>query len=212
MILSMVGGYAPVPSTTEAGLNNYLAYVSQDIESFDHGELFEFKVGGAKGLSVNVSGIFLDREINGKIAFIMVDDLQFFIAFGLATPDRWISEGENTFTTVLSSVSFFTPTPMDGICPVSADPTFGYSEDNPIKIGEGDPFIGPSLERAYLDLLYGPNGQSVSYERIGSLSHGDTILDLYSVSYDNPATTVTLYLDIYERRQLRIPMGFSCGP
>ncbi|MFZ5878886.1 MAG: hypothetical protein ACOY0R_05935, partial [Chloroflexota bacterium] len=97
-----------------------------------------------------------------------------------------------------------------GDCPVSTDETYGYTADNPIKVG-GDFLSGPQRERAYLDNLLGPNGELLSYERLGSTMGNDTILDMYEISgLDNP---VVLYVDMYKYETLSAPVGFACsGP
>jgi hypothetical protein len=79
-----------------------------------------------------------------------------------------------------------------GACVMSTDKTYGYTQENPIKVG-GDDFGGPSRERAYLDNLAGPHGEPISYNRTGSLDSGDTILDAYEIS--GLGAKVTLYID-----------------
>lgn len=93
-------------------------------------------------------------------------------------------------------------------CVVSTDSTYGYSPDNPIRVG-GDAFGGPPRERAYLDSLSGPNGEAISYYREGSIYYVDTILDIYHVSYDG-SNSVVLYIDEYSYQELMAPVGFVC--
>jgi hypothetical protein len=97
-------------------------------------------------------------------------------------------------------------------CPVSTDAAYGYTKDNPVKVG-GDVFGGPARERAYLDHLRGPDGQAVTYERLGSMGHGDTILDIYEIRYDGLADPIELYIDMYTFEEPLAPVGFTCaGP
>jgi hypothetical protein len=93
-------------------------------------------------------------------------------------------------------------------CTVSTDNTYGYSPDNPVRVG-GDAFGGPSRERAYLDSLCGPQGETITYYREGSVYYVDTILDIYHVSYDG-SSSVVLYLDEYSYQELVAPVGFTC--
>ncbi|MFZ5856373.1 MAG: hypothetical protein ACOYZ6_06045 [Chloroflexota bacterium] len=102
------------------------------------------------------------------------------------------------------------PPQSGGICPISTDDTYGYTLENPIRVG-GDFFSGPSRERAYLDNLRGPNGEKFTYERHGSTHGIDTILDIYEL-YGLP-TKVILYVDMYKYEQLMAPVGLTCaGP
>ena len=69
----------------------------------------------------------------------------------------------------------------------------------------------PSRERAFLDNLLGPNGEMISYERIGSHDYGDTILDVYQITYSGLSTLITLYIDEYSWGTLFAPVGFTCS-
>ncbi len=107
----------------------------------------------------------------------------------------------------MESIEF---TQADGECPIATDETYGYSESNPIRVG-GDFISGVSRERAYLDHLRGPNGETLSYERQGSLPSVDTILDIYNVT--GPGVDEILYVDLYNYLELQAPVGFTCdGP
>jgi hypothetical protein len=104
----------------------------------------------------------------------------------------------------------FTPAesnPAGEACIISTDKAYGYTQENPIKVG-GDDFGGPPRERAYLDNLAGPNGEPISYNRTGSLDFGDTILDAYIIT--GLATDVTLYIDEYSFTEPQAPVGFTC--
>lgn len=105
-----------------------------------------------------------------------------------------------------------TPTPGDVFpgmsgCLVSSDKTYGYTQENPIKVG-GDFLEGPARERAYLDNLTGPNGETISYNRTGSVDFGDTILDVFDIT--GLGKQITLYIDEYSFTEPLAPVGFSC--
>ena len=96
----------------------------------------------------------------------------------------------------------------------STDPTYGLTEKNPIKVGGGE--SGPVSERKYLNSLSGPNGEAVTYDRIGSCCFfksksspmGGGLLDKYSVTYKGKKDTVVLYLNMYEKGKIVVPIGF----
>lgn len=76
----------------------------------------------------------------------------------------------------------------------------------------GDIWDGPARERAYLDNLRGPEGQTITYERLGSTSTTDVILDIYEVSYAG-LEPIHLYIDMYNYEAPQAPVGFTCaGP
>ena len=97
-------------------------------------------------------------------------------------------------------------------CPVSNDPKYGFTPDQPVQVG-GGAMYGPARERRYLDALRGPQGQPVQYKRMRSTPEtaDGTILDAYEVTYERLEKPATLYLDEYHFGDLRAPQGFTCG-
>lgn len=94
----------------------------------------------------------------------------------------------------------------------SDDPTYGYSEENPIRVAS----VPGYTEMIYLQGLWGPEGQPVSFERIGSCCSSPDrpgLLDTISVTYEGLEEPVVLYLDAYRSGPLLAPMGFrGVGP
>lgn len=105
------------------------------------------------------------------------------------------------------------------ITAMADDDTYGYSKENPIEVGfTKGVFGGPANERYYLNGLAGPNGEQISYTRRGSCCAFKTpngmmdetgLLDIYQVTYQGSIDTVTLYLNMYDPSELKIPVGFS---
>jgi len=96
----------------------------------------------------------------------------------------------------------------------SYDETYGFTPENPIKVG-----IGPINQRAYLELLRDVNGNKISYKRknVGGYYGSDNgimglaAVDSYEIEYrdiDGNPTTVMLYLSFYDYEQPKIPYGF----
>lgn len=114
----------------------------------------------------------------------------------------WFTQGAPAFAAMMESVQFQPSAAGEtgdnseatSLCTISTDTTYGYTETNAILVG-GDAFGGPPRERAFLDNLLGPNGEPVSYERIGSLPFNDTILDIYELTVGGKS--VTLFVDEY---------------
>ncbi|OJH39026.1 hypothetical protein BON30_20885 [Cystobacter ferrugineus] len=98
-----------------------------------------------------------------------------------------------------------------GEMPAREPSGYGYTPEEPIKVGGG-----PAGEREYLQYLRGPEGQRLSFERLGSccgfedpsLPYGGGLLDMYEVTYEGLEKPVTLYLDMYRRQEPRAPAGF----
>lgn len=101
----------------------------------------------------------------------------------------------------------------------SDDPTYGYTEKNPIMVGSAGG-NAPLNERRFLNALAGPSGHPVVYKRLGSCCSFKTnnglfgdigLLDMYEVTYmyHDSEKTVTLYINMYDSDVLKIPVGFQ---
>ncbi|WP_228451021.1 2-dehydro-3-deoxyphosphooctonate aldolase [Marnyiella aurantia] len=102
---------------------------------------------------------------------------------------------------------------------ISDDPTYGYSEKNPIQVGGVDNQSGPLNERRFLNALAGPNGEEVVYFRSGSccpikskndpLGFGQVMLDNYRLAWKGSNDTVSIYINMYDYGSLKAPKGFT---
>ncbi len=200
--------------THEEFMGNFFDTIeSSGVFAIEIGEAYPFTIDGFGGSAYDLSGTILDTPIKGQAVLVMCSETQYIFAFSFAwleeDNDYWETESQNAFIALLGSIKFMDVAEYGGgACRVSSDPTYGYSADNPIKVG-GDWFDGPVNEKAYLDSLTGPQGQPISYIRNGSFAHGDTILDIYEITYSG-AESVILYLDEYEYEELIAPLGFIC--
>jgi hypothetical protein len=100
-------------------------------------------------------------------------------------------------------------------CVVATDPGYGFEPAKAIAIG-GGPLYAAARESRYLKSLRGPEGETVAFERRGSMplpgsleSGQTTILDVYDVRYGDRA--VTMYLNVYAFDLPQAPVGFTCA-
>lgn len=102
--------------------------------------------------------------------------------------------------------------PPPPTCRVAADGDYGHKPTRPIQVG-GSPMYGGARSQRYLGFLTGPAGQALTFNRAGSTlgPDGDTMLDLYTVSYDGLDKPLTLFVDVYHFTELLAPRGFACG-
>lgn len=170
-------------------------------------------IAGIEGWSCHVISETNEIKVEGDILMVTPFGDQYFFVMALSKvsddEDTWQTEGQAIMNALLATVEF--PQPLaqqSGLgCPISDDPTYGYKEENPIRSG-GDWMSGPSRERAYLDNLRGPNGEPVTYERMGSFEFDDTILDQFVVMF--AGKQVILFLDEYSFTTPIAPVGFTC--
>lgn len=102
----------------------------------------------------------------------------------------------------------------------STDKTYGFTPDNPIRVGGATQQEGPLNERRFLNALAGPNGEAIRYVRTGSCCHfktknglmGTGLLDRYKIEWDGIQEPVYLYLNMYDAGELSVPVGFTLYP
>ena len=100
---------------------------------------------------------------------------------------------------------------------ISTDKSYGFTEKNPVRVGGVDKLEGPLNERRFLNALAGPNGEKVSYYRLGSCCpfntdkgfNGKGLLDNYKVTWEGSKDTVSIYINMYDYGQLKAPFGFT---
>jgi tetratricopeptide (TPR) repeat protein len=96
----------------------------------------------------------------------------------------------------------------------TADKTYGYTVENPVKTG-----YGPKGQRAYLDLLRDEQGNKPEYVRTGNAGFyesengmmGLAAIDTYEITYKNSKgkkKKTVLYISFYDYEQPKIPVGF----
>ena len=189
-------------------IDSYLASLEKRGWKFTKGKSEDVQIGGVTGLAVNLTGNTGDIIFEGEA--VAASPKSGYLIFGLgiskinADKNSWKNKGQAIFDGLIQTIQF---TDSNASCPISTDKTYGYKEDNPIKVGGGD-FDGPSRERAYLDHLRGPKGEKLTYERNGSEQPGDVILDIFHIT--GAGLNIILYVDEYNFSDPQAPVGFSC--
>lgn len=88
----------------------------------------------------------------------------------------------------------------EGIDPgqTSADPTYGYTRDNPVQLGSPDEFGGPAMSKVYLRHLRDRTFKPFRFDRDGSFGPGPDghILDRYTL-VDSEGKPHQIFIDMY---------------
>ena len=101
---------------------------------------------------------------------------------------------------------------------MSDDKTYGFEESNPVKVGGASESSGPKNEQRFLNALLGPNGEKIKYFRVGSccpfktpngLINNTGMLDRYSVYWTGGKDTLSIYINMYDKGDLKIPVGLT---
>ncbi|MFD1872578.1 hypothetical protein ACFSDX_09065 [Hymenobacter bucti] len=105
------------------------------------------------------------------------------------------------------------------VATVSKEATYGVTAENPVKVGGGING-GVRGEQSYLNALRGPSGQPITYRRQGSccpfktpngLIDNTGMLDAYTVTWEGNAKPLTLYINMYDKGDLFIPVGLTAA-
>lgn len=104
----------------------------------------------------------------------------------------------------------------EGVCVNSGQADYGYSKDNPIRIGY-DPRGSHETELTQeyagecLPWLLGPQGQPIQTTLLEEIRANDTLLCKVAVSYAGQDTPDIMYFDIFNYEQPKAPQGYTCG-
>ena len=99
----------------------------------------------------------------------------------------------------------------------SKDLKYGFNEEYPVNvfyINSKDENLNASR---YLNALAGPNGEKITYTKIESCCPfptkrteiGAGYLDIYELKWEGQKKPIRLYINIYERGYILIPIGLS---
>lgn len=99
----------------------------------------------------------------------------------------------------------------------SSDKKYGYDKDYPVNLffkNTKDEDINP---KRFFAALSGPNGEKIFYKKVDSCcpfpskhtEMGAGFLDLYEVTWVGLARPIKIYLNIYSKGKLMVPMGFG---
>lgn len=99
----------------------------------------------------------------------------------------------------------------------STDSTYGYTSQNPVCVGGINEENALAPTRYYLNALLGPNGEKTKYFRYGSCCSFDTpngfinntgLLDHYGMYWEG-SDTISIYINVYDKGNLIIPIGMT---
>ncbi|MFV8376664.1 2-dehydro-3-deoxyphosphooctonate aldolase [Flavobacterium sp. LB1P71] len=99
----------------------------------------------------------------------------------------------------------------------SKDKKYGYNEDYPINIFYRNTASETINQERFLNALAGPKGEKITYVKLESCCPfptkrtdlGAGFLDVYEIKWAGQKKPVKLYLNIYEKGILMIPVGLS---
>ena len=99
----------------------------------------------------------------------------------------------------------------------SKDKKYGYDQDYPINIFYRNTKDDALNQQRFLNALAGPKGEKIAYTKLESCCPfptkrtdlGAGFLDVYELKWDGQKKPIKLYLNIYEKGILMVPLGLS---
>lgn len=99
----------------------------------------------------------------------------------------------------------------------STDKKYGYNKDYPINIFFKNTKDDEINQKRFLDALSGPNGEKLFYKKLESCcpfptkksEMGAGFLDVYEITWVGLKKPIKLYMNIYEKGGLMVPVGFG---
>lgn len=99
----------------------------------------------------------------------------------------------------------------------SKDKRYGYDKNYPINVFYRNTKDESINQQRFLNALAGPNGEKIFFKKVDSCcpfptaksDMGAGFLDIYEVTWVGQKKPVRLYLNIYEKGQLLVPVGFT---
>ncbi len=194
-----------------ACLQEILNRLPADISNFTSSAPQPISAAGLEGLQTDISGSLFGEPMLGSLAVLHPDGRCFSLVGMAATAEAsslWQSTGKLAFEALLKHVRFL---PNLAACQVATDPTYGFSPENPIRLGSLNLYDGIARMEAYLNTLRGPNFEEISYTRLDPVyNQADQIVDPYKITYAGLSKPLTLYFDLYNYESPMAPAGFTC--
>jgi hypothetical protein len=99
----------------------------------------------------------------------------------------------------------------------SKDKKYGYDKDYPVNIFYRTSKDEVINQQRFLNALAGPNGEKITYTKLESCcpfpskrsDMGAGFLDVYELKWEGQKKPINLYLNIYEKGVLMVPLGLT---
>ena len=168
--------------------------------------------------SVRLSGSGHEyRKINIKILSEIIAKLTFFVILICS-----FSSCVSTKST-LKNVDDTAPIPTISkdntfvLTEYSKDKKYGYDADYPVNVFYQNAKDENLNAQRFLNALAGPNGEKITVTKIESccpfptkrVEIGAGFLDIYELQWEGLTKPIKLYINIYERGYLLVPVGLS---
>lgn len=137
--------------------------------------------------------------------------LSFVLSSCISTKSTLKNVDDNAPALLLSNENTFV------ITEYSKDPKYGYDPDYPVNIFYKNTNVDKINQERFLNALTGPNGEEIVYKKLESCcpfpskksAMGAGLLDVYEISWNGLKSPLKIYLNIYEKGKLMVPVGLQ---
>jgi hypothetical protein len=99
----------------------------------------------------------------------------------------------------------------------ATDKKYGYDKDYPVNVFYRDTKSETLNIERFLNALAGPKGEKITYKKVETCcpfptKHheiGAGFLDVYEITWEGNSKPLRLYLNIYEKSVLMVPVGLT---
>jgi len=106
------------------------------------------------------------------------------------------------------------------IAEFSKDPKYGYDPDYPVNVFYRTSKNETINAERFLRALSGPKGEKIFYKKIDSCcpfpsAHSDMgagFVDIYEVKWVGQKKILKLYINVYAKGEIKVPMGLGLRP
>ncbi len=112
-VISLIGGRSDRLEDLEADLNHFIEIISITLVEFNTSSSYQYLVDGKPGLAAEVTGIWGESPVTGRILIVAPIEDQLFYALAIS-PDTssgegWEPQGRQAFEVIISSIAFHEP-------------------------------------------------------------------------------------------------------
>ncbi|QZK90163.1 2-dehydro-3-deoxyphosphooctonate aldolase [Flavobacterium sp. CHNK8] len=99
----------------------------------------------------------------------------------------------------------------------STDKKYGYNKDYPVNIFFNNTNNETINQDRFINALAGPKGEKITFTKLESCcpfptkrsDMGAGLLDVYELKWDGQKKPILLYLNIYEKGVIKVPVGLT---
>ncbi len=149
--------------------------------------------------------------MKSKSFFLVLSFLLIFTTSCVSTKSTLKNVDDNAPTPTLTKENTFL------ITLYSKDKKYGFEPDYPVNVFYLNSKDENLNAKRFLDALAGPNGEKITYTKIESCCPfptkrhqiGAGFLDVYELIWVDQKQPIKLYMNIYEKGYLMVPVGLS---